>query len=118
MTNKNDWNKLWAYLRHVGAVTDASSPEDWIEDYYEADYDYTPRGIARVVGNDRVEMQSELTFTKKLQKNGSGLGIHVDRVITESLGVGHGDLVEITIRRVDERPKKITYSKENGTAGP
>lgn len=43
----------------------------------------------------------ELTSTKRLQRDGSGLGIHVDRAITDALGVDYGDLVEVTIRRVE-----------------
>ncbi len=43
---------------------------------------------------------SELTFSKRLQMDGSGLGVHVDRAIADELGVGYRDMVEVTIRRV------------------
>lgn len=44
VVDKDGWNQLWAYLRHVANVTDASSPEKWLADHYDADWDYTPGG--------------------------------------------------------------------------
>ena len=42
--DEQELNKMWAYLRHVGNVTDAVDPERFFEDYYDADLDYGPEG--------------------------------------------------------------------------
>lgn len=109
----------WAEL----ARDDGETPEESVHNYVpeiikrqrEVDVDLTPVsdeveelllqhlincGVA--VDGERwtADLPESLTITKRLQKDGSGLGVHVDRNIADELGVDYGDMVEITIRRV------------------
>ena len=57
--------------------------------------------LDREIGTDcHIEIgPSPVGFVKPLTKSGSGLGVHVDRPVTDALDLVRGDLVLITIRR-------------------